>query len=137
VTVMGDLHEMLSASDHVVIAAPATPATRHLVDAAAFSAMREGVHLVNIARGSIVDQEALVDALDTGKVALATLDVVDPEPLPAGHVLYSHPKVRLSPHVSWSGPGTAPMTLQLFVDNLQRYAAGEPLTDVVDVAEGY
>jgi phosphoglycerate dehydrogenase-like enzyme len=137
VTVVGDLHEMLSASDHVVVAAPATPATHHLIDAAAFSAMRAGVHLVNIARGSIVDQAALLDALDGGTVALATLDAVDPEPLPAGHVLYSHPKVRLSPHVSWSGPGTAPMTLQLFVENLQRYASGKQLADIVDVAEGY
>jgi phosphoglycerate dehydrogenase-like enzyme len=137
VTVTGDLQEMLSASDHVVVAAPATPATHHLLHASAFSAMRDGVHLVNIARGSIIDQLALVDALDSGKVALATLDVADPEPLPVGHVLYSHPKVRLSPHVSWSGPGTAPMTLRLFVENLQRYAAGEQLAGVVDIAEGY
>jgi phosphoglycerate dehydrogenase-like enzyme len=137
VTVMGDLHEMLSVSDHVVIAVPATPATRRLVDTGAFSAMRDGVHLVNIARGSIVDQTALIEALDGGKVALATLDVVDPEPLPPGDVLYSHPKVRLSPHVSWSGPATAPMTLRLFVENLQRYGAGRELAGVVNVAEGY
>jgi phosphoglycerate dehydrogenase-like enzyme len=137
VTVMSDLHEMLSDSDHVVIAAPATPATRHLVDAAALSAMRDGVHLVNIARGSIVDQGALIESLDAGKVRLATLDVVEPEPLPAGHLLYSHPKVRLSPHVSWSGPGTGPTTFRLFAENLQRYAAGQALGDVVDVDEGY
>jgi phosphoglycerate dehydrogenase-like enzyme len=137
VTVMDDLHAMLSVSDHVVVAAPATPATRHLLDASAFSAMRDGVHLVNIARGSIVDQDALVEALDSGKVAMATLDVADPEPLPAGHVLYTHSKVRLSPHVSWSGPDTAPMTLRLFVDNLHRYAAGEELADIVNAAEGY
>jgi phosphoglycerate dehydrogenase-like enzyme len=137
VTVTRDLHEMLSLSDHVVVAAPATPATRHLLDAEAFSAMRDGVHLVNIARGSIVDQTALVDALESGKVALVTLDVADPEPLPAGHWLYSHPKVRFSPHVSWSMPGTAATTVRLFVDNLRRYAAGEELAGVVDVAEGY
>jgi phosphoglycerate dehydrogenase-like enzyme len=137
VTVMGDLHEMLSVSDHVVIAAPATPATRRLLDTAAFSAMRDGAHLVNIARGSIVNQAALIAALDSGKVALATLDVVDPEPLPLGHVLYSHPKVRLSPHVSWSGPATAPMTLRLFVENLLRYGAGKDLVGVVGVVEGY
>ena len=104
---------------------------------AAFAAMRDGAHLVNVARGSIVDQEALIDALDNGHVRMATLDVAEPEPLPAGHVLYTHPKVRLSAHVSWSAPGTLQMTLQLFAENVRRYASGERLAGVVNAALGY
>ena len=131
------LPELLARSDHVVVAAPATTATHHLIDDGGFEAMKEGVHLVNVARGSLVDQDALRAALDQGKVARASLDVVDPEPLPAGHWLYTHPRVRLSPHVSWSSPGTIDRTIELFADNLRRWRAGHPLEGVVDVAAGY
>jgi phosphoglycerate dehydrogenase-like enzyme len=93
--------------------------------------------VVNIARGSLVDQEALRAALDDGRVAFASLDTVDPEPLPAGHWLYGHPAVRLSPHISWSSPNTMPRTLDLFVQNLARFRAGEALRDVVDPKAGY
>jgi len=132
-----DMKELLDGADHVVVAAPATPATRHLLDAAAFAAMKDGVNFVNVARGSLVDQDALLAALDDGPVARATLDVVEPEPLPADHPLYRHPKVRLSPHVSWSSPTTARRTMQLFAENLARYRAGEPLSGVVDLQAGY
>ncbi|MEY2568184.1 MAG: hypothetical protein QOE35_2713 [Actinomycetota bacterium] len=131
------LPELLSQSDHVVVAAPATPQTHHLLDADAFAAVNPGVHLVNIARGALVDQDALRSALDDGRVARASLDVVDPEPLPAGHWLYAHPKVRLSPHISWSSPGTIERTVELFADNLRRWREGRPLHGVVDVAAGY
>jgi phosphoglycerate dehydrogenase-like enzyme len=124
IEMMGDLGELLARSDHVVIAAPATPQTYHLMDAAAFSVVKPGVHLVNVARGSLLDQEALRPALDDGRVARASLDTVDPEPLPEGHWLYTHPSVRLSPHISWSAPGTMPNTLALFVDNVRRFRAG-------------
>ena len=87
------------------------PATRHLLDEAAFAAVKPGVHLVNVARGSLVDQDALLRALDDGRVAMASLDVVDPEPLPDGHPLYRHPSVRLSPHISWSSPRTVVRTI--------------------------
>lgn len=137
VEVVGDLHELLAAADHVVVAAPATSATHHLLDAPALSAVRPGAHLVNVARGSLVDQDALVAALDDGRLAMATLDVVDPEPLPAGHVLYRHPKVRLSPHVSWSSPRTGPRTMELFAENLARFRRGERLAGVVDLEAGY
>jgi phosphoglycerate dehydrogenase-like enzyme len=70
-------------------------------------------------------------------VARASLDVVDPEPLPAGHPLYLHPAVHLSPHVSWSSPATVRRTFDLFADNLERYRTGQPLTGHVDVAAGY
>ena len=81
------LEELLAQSDHVVIAAPATPETYHLIDADALAAIKPGAHIVNIARGSLVDQDALLAALDDGRVACASLDTVDPEPLPEGHPL--------------------------------------------------
>jgi phosphoglycerate dehydrogenase-like enzyme len=95
------------------------------------------VHLVNVARGALVDHEALRRALDDGRVGLASLDRVDPEPLPAGHWLYSHPRVRLSPHTSWSMPGTFDLLIEPFVENLRRDLAGEPLAHLVDAALGY
>ena len=124
IEMVGDLHELLARSDHVVIAAPATPQTHHLMDAPAFAATKPGAHLVNIARGTLVDQEALRAALDDGRVARASLDTVDPEPLPEGHWLYTHPLVRLSPHISWSAPSTMPNTLALFAENVRRFRAG-------------
>jgi len=137
VEVMGSLLEVVEASDHVVIAAPATPATRHLIGPAVFARMKPGAHLVNIARGALVDQEALRAALDDGRVAMASLDAVEPEPLPEGHWLYTHPRVRLSPHISWQMPGAADLLVGCFTDNLRRYRAGEALTGVVDRVERY
>ena len=90
--------------DHLVLAAPDTPETHHVIGPATISQLKRGVHLVNIARGGLIDQDALRAALDDGRVARATLDVCDPEPLPAGHWLYTHPKVRLTGHLSWSSP---------------------------------
>ena len=132
-----DLPDLLASADHVVLAAPGTASTKHLIDAAALAAMKPGVHLVNIARGSLVDQEALRAALDDGRVARATLDTVDPEPLPAGHWLYTHAGVRLSAHVSWSSPRAFERIIASFVDNLRRFVAEEPLRGVIDVDEGY
>ena len=132
-----DLPDLLASADHVVLAAPGTASTKHLIDAAALAAMKPGVHLVNIARGSLVDQEALRAALDDGRVARATLDTVDPEPLPAGHWLYTHAGVRLSAHVSWSSPRAFERIIASFVDNLRRFVADEPLRGVIDVDEGY
>lgn len=137
VEVLAALDELLAGSDHVVVAAPATPETRHLIDAKALGAMRPGAHLVNIARGSLVDQDAVLAALDEGRLALATLDVVEPEPLPVGHPLYTHPKVRLSAHVSWSSPDTTRRTIDAFLDYHRRYRNGEPLAGVVDLDRGY
>ncbi|HEY3723465.1 MAG TPA: NAD(P)-dependent oxidoreductase [Acidimicrobiia bacterium] len=131
------LDAMLAASDHVVLAVPLTARTEHLLDADAFAKVKPGVHLVNIARGRLVDQDALRVALDDDRVAMATLDTVDPEPLPAGHWLYEHPKVRLSAHISWASHLGMDSTVDLFVENLRRHVAGEPLQDVVDPAEGY
>lgn len=131
------LEDVLAVSDHVVIAAPATPDTHHIINDKTLAAVKPGVHLVNIARGSLVDQDALLAALDDGRVACASLDTVDPEPLPAEHPFYAHPKVRLSAHVSWSAPDSLGPTLALFAENVRRYRAGEPLHGIVDVAAGY
>jgi phosphoglycerate dehydrogenase-like enzyme len=137
VELAGSLPEVLAAADHLVLAAPATERTHHLLGAEAFAQVKPGVHLVNIARGALVDQDALRAALHEGRVALATLDTVEPEPLPAGHWLYAHPKVRLSAHVSWYTPEMFRSVIELFVDNLGRFLAGEQLFGVVDPAEGY
>ncbi len=137
VDVLGALPDLVAVSDHVVIAAAATPATRGLLSGEIFAAMKPGAHVVNVARGAIVDQGALRAALDAGRVAMASLDAVEPEPLPEDHWMYTHPRVRLSPHVSWQMPGAAELLIESFIDNLRRYRAGEPLTGVVDPAAGY
>jgi phosphoglycerate dehydrogenase-like enzyme len=137
VEVVSSLAKLLPEADHVVLAAPATPRTRQMINAETLKLVKPGVHLVNIARGTLVDQEALREALDDGRVAMASLDTVDPEPLPEGHWLYSHPKVRLSAHVSWASPAGMDRTLEIFLDNLRRYVAGEPVLHVVDADEGY
>ncbi len=131
------LEDLLASADHLVLAAPTTGETRGLIGEAALARVKRGVHLVNVARGALVDQEALRRALDDGRVGLASLDCVAPEPLPAGHWLYAHPRVRLSPHVSWSGPGAFDQLIESFVENLRRYRAGGPLACAVDVELGY
>ncbi len=137
VRMVSTVEELVAGADHIVIAAPYTPRTHRMFDAGVFKAMRPGAHLVNIARGGLVDQDALHAALDDGTVATATLDTVDPEPLPAGHWMYTHPKVRLSPHVSWSSPEGGRKIFELFLENLGRYLRGEPLEGVVDKEERY
>jgi phosphoglycerate dehydrogenase-like enzyme len=107
------------------------------LDDDALALVKPGVHLVNIARGSLVDQDALRRALDDGRVAMATLDTVTPEPLPKQHWLFSHPKVRVTAHVSWSSPHGWDRMLRWFAENLARFVAGEPLAGVVDPDEGY
>ena len=132
-----DFDALLARSDHLVIAAPATRDTHHVIDREALARTKRGVHLVNIARGDLVDQDALRAALDGGQVSLASLDTVSPEPLPAGHWLFMHPRVRLSPHCSWSGPGSLDRLLDPFLANLARWLADEPLAGLVDVELGY
>ncbi len=137
VEVVTDLMALAPWCDHLVVAAPATAATRHLVGPEVLAAMGPGAHLVNIARGALVDQDALRTALDDGRVALASLDTVDPEPLPAGHWLYEHPQVHLSPHISWSSPAAYDRILEIFLEELERWEVGEPLRNLVDLDAGY
>jgi len=137
VEIVRDIGELVSDADHLVLAAPATARTQHLIDADVLARVKPGIHLVNIARGALVDQDALRVALDDDRVAMATLDTVDPEPLPEGHWLYAHPKVRLSAHVSWYEPQLQKAALEIFLDNIGRFSRGEPLREVVDPDEGY
>lgn len=131
------LHGLLADSDHLVLALPATAATHQIINAQALAHARPGLHLVNIARGSLVDHDALLAALDAGRLSAATLDVAAPEPLPPGHRLYTHPRVRLTPHIAWSGGHVADMTTRKFLDNLERHLHGQPLLDRVDPQLGY
>jgi phosphoglycerate dehydrogenase-like enzyme len=123
--------EVAAVADHIVVSAAATAETRHLVDQALLKRTKIGVHLVNVSRGSLVDQEALRPFLDSGHVARATLDTVEPEPLPADHWLRSHPRVRFSPHVAAVSPDTIGRAVERFAANFRRYLAGEELADVV------
>ncbi|PWR18270.1 NAD(P)-dependent oxidoreductase [Zavarzinia compransoris] len=136
--IAADLDTVLAEADHLVIAAPLTAETRGLLDAGRLARTRPGVHIVNVARGAIIDQEALVAALDSGQVGFASLDVTEPEPLPAGHPLYAHPKVHLSPHLSWAGTAVPLSGVRdILAENLRRFRAGRPLINPIDRAAGY
>jgi phosphoglycerate dehydrogenase-like enzyme len=137
VEMMPSVAALARVADHLVVAAPATAVTRHLVGPDVLVAVKAGVHLVNVARGSLVDEQALRTALDDGRVGMASLDAVEPEPLPPGHWMYTHPRVRLSPHVSWNAPGALEELVDRFIDNLRRHRDGRPLAGVVDREAGY
>jgi phosphoglycerate dehydrogenase-like enzyme len=125
------LHEVLSRVDAVVVCAPATPDTHDLFDAAAFAAMRPGAVFCNVARGSLVDEAALLDSLRSGHLGAAVLDVTQQEPLPADSPLWDTPNLRLSPHSSASLDHYVESVFELFADNLDRYVRGDPLRNVV------
>ncbi|HEX6488783.1 MAG TPA: D-2-hydroxyacid dehydrogenase [Candidatus Dormibacteraeota bacterium] len=136
--VVGDAwHELLPQTDFLVVAAPLTPATRGIVGRAELAALKPGSWLVNIARGPLVDEAALLDALDGGTLGGAALDVFDQEPLPKGHPLWSKPNVILTPHVSASTTRMQQRAAALFLDNAARFQAGRRLRNVVDLRAGY
>ncbi|WP_348264342.1 2-hydroxyacid dehydrogenase [Telmatobacter sp. DSM 110680] len=128
-----ELDALLPKAQIVVLILPATAETQWLIDAHQFSLMQQGTLLVNAARGPIVNTDALVDALHSGKIR-AALDVTDPEPLPVGHPLWKCPNLLVSPHVGASSPQFAPRALKTAADELRRYMAGEPLLNVVQAA---
>lgn len=132
-----DIGTLFECCDHIVLAAPATAETEHLVNRALLTRARHGLHLINIARGALIDDVALLEALDDDRLSLATLDVTHPEPLPSGHPFYAHPRIRLSPHTSVHTPQTRSNLAIQFAENLRRFRQGAPLTDVVDLARGY
>jgi phosphoglycerate dehydrogenase-like enzyme len=129
--------EVWGAARHVVIAAPATDGTRHLVGAAELAAMREDAWLVNVARGSLVDMDALVDALRAGAIAGAALDVTDPEPLPDGHPLWELENVLITPHVATPPESERRHFAARVRENVRRLAAGEELEGLIDPEGGY
>jgi phosphoglycerate dehydrogenase-like enzyme len=131
------LGEVWPRAHHVVIAAPATGATRHLVGAEELAAMREDAWLVNVARGSVVDTDALVAALAAGEIAGAALDVTDPEPLPDGHPLWDEPRALITPHVANPDATLRRYLAELVRENVGRFAAGEELLSRIDLDAGY
>jgi len=131
------LHDLLRESDYVVIAAPHTPDTAGMFGHAQFAQMRRTAHLINIGRGAIVRLHDLTEALQSGVLAGAALDVFETEPLPAEHPLWQMENVILTPHVAGMAPQIAERHLQVLLDNLRRFAAGESLVNVVDKHKWY
>jgi len=127
------LHEMLARCDAVVIAAPSVPETHHLIDATALAALPKGAMLVNVARGSLVDESAVLAALESGQLGAAALDVFDEEPLPADSPLWDAPNLLASGHSSVSVDRYMDDVFDLFEENLHRYVAGEPPRNRVDM----
>jgi phosphoglycerate dehydrogenase-like enzyme len=131
------LHELLAASDYVVVAASLNSTTRHLLGEAEFRALKRGAGILNVARGGLVDQEALLDALDDGRVGGAVLDVVVPQPLPPESPLWAHPRVIVTPHISGGSPEGWARSMDLFRWNLPLYLDGEVarLGNLVNLAD--
>ncbi|WP_329001575.1 2-hydroxyacid dehydrogenase [Kribbella sp. NBC_00709] len=125
-----ELPELLPRADVVVVLTPATPDTRGMVDAKFLANLKDGALLVNVARGVVVDTDALLAELGTRRIS-AALDVTDPEPLPSGHPLWSAPNVLINPHRGGASTAFAPRVARLVRAQLERYASGEPLINVV------
>jgi phosphoglycerate dehydrogenase-like enzyme len=131
------LLEVAALSDYLAVAAPLTDQTRGLIGEAAIRAMRPGAVLINVGRGPVVDERALVSALEEGRIRGAALDVFDREPLPAGHPFYRLENVLLSPHCADHTVGWRAQSMEVFLDNFERFRQGLPLRNVVDKRRGY
>lgn len=132
-----DLPELWERADFVTICVPLLPSTRDLVDARAFAAMKTGAILVDVSRGGVVNQDALVNALRSGAIAHAALDVFSTEPLPEVSPVWTLENAIISPHCSAVYDDWAMHSFEMFLDNLRRWRAGEPLINIVDPARGY
>lgn len=132
-----EFDEVITASDFILVSAPLTPETRGLIGEAEFRRMQPGAVLLNVGRGPVVQEEALIAALREGRIRGAVLDVYDKEPLPAGHPFWSMENVLLSPHCADNTPTWLDEAMQLFVENFERYVKGEPLKNIVDKKAGY
>lgn len=132
-----ELPYLLTESDYVVVALPLTDETRSLIGEAELRAMKPNAVIVNIGRGAIIDEAALVQALKEGRIAGAALDVFQQEPLSGESELWGLENVIVTPHISGGTPRYMERAVELFGDNLRRYVAGEPLRNVVDPARGY
>ncbi len=131
------LEEVLRDSDVLVIILPLTAETRGLIGARELALMKPTAFLINVARGAVVSERALIEALRAGRLAGAGLDVFEREPLPQDSPLFGMEQVIMTPHVSGAVPGYYDRAIPLFCENLRRYLAGEPLLNVVDPARGY
>jgi phosphoglycerate dehydrogenase-like enzyme len=126
-----DWHQVLPKTDWLVLACPLTPKTRQLVNAQALALMPTGAHLVNVARGEVVDEPALVAALQSGQLGGAFLDVFAHEPLPKDSPLWAMPQVMVTPHAAGHSDGNETRVAQMFLDNLSRWVQGQPLRNAV------
>jgi phosphoglycerate dehydrogenase-like enzyme len=133
----GALFTLLERSNLLVLAAPVTPETRQLVGAEALSRLPRGSYLVNVGRGALLDEAALGEALRSGQLAGAALDVFAEEPLPPTSPLWSLPNLIVTQHTSTHTPENDERSLTLFLDNLERFRRGEALRNVVDRSRGY
>jgi phosphoglycerate dehydrogenase-like enzyme len=133
----GELDRVLSEADVVVLTAPLTEETAGMIGAPQLQSMRESAWLINIARGRLIDDLALRRALESGWIAGAVLDVFNDEPLPPDSPLYDTPNLVITPHTSWSSDRVVERGVELFIENLRHYLAGEPLENVVDLEAGY
>ena len=131
------LDKVLARADFVIMTIPHTPATQGLIDRRRLRLMKRSAFLLNIGRGMTVRLDDLVAALQAGEIAGAGLDVYETEPLPAGHPLWTAPNVLLTPHTAGYGPHLDDRRLAIILDNCRRFAAGEPLRNVVDKASWY
>lgn len=132
-----DLAAVVGSADYVVLIAPLTDATRGMVDARVLAAMKPTARLINVGRGALLDEDALIESLRTGGIAGAALDVFTTEPLPKGSPLWAMENVIVSPHLSGDATGWLQRLAALFVDNAERYVAGEPLRNQVDKQLGF
>ncbi len=132
-----DLPYLLSESDYVVVSVPLTPDSRGMIGESELRSMRPSAVIINIARGAIIDEAALVRALNEGQIAGAALDVFDQEPLPTESELWLMDNVIVTPHVSGGTPRYMELAMNVFAENLRRYLSGEPLSNLVDVQRGY
>ncbi len=134
---LDQLDHMLPGADHVAVCVPLTDDTHHLLDARRIGLMRQGVHIFNIGRGAVIDQGALIRALESGHVAGAGLDVTDPEPLPEESPLWPMPNVLITSHTSGASPRYLDRAIAIASDNITRWQRGQPLRNVVDLDAGY
>jgi D-3-phosphoglycerate dehydrogenase len=132
-----DLLSFASEADYVVVAAAFTPETKRMFGAPVFEAMKDDAWLVNVARGGLVDTDALVEALRDGSIGGAALDVTEPEPLPEGHPLWDLGNVIVTPHVANTWDMGVPELIALVERNVRNFASGKPLEGIVDVGAGY
>ena len=131
------LPELLAESDFIVLAAPLTPETEDMINATTLSLVKPGAWLINVARGRLIDERALLRALRDGTIGGAVLDTFRDEPLPPMSSFYDLPNVIVTPHTAWSSGRVLDRSVELFCDNLRRFATGEPLLNVVDPSAGY
>ncbi|MCQ2509639.1 MAG: D-2-hydroxyacid dehydrogenase [Lachnospiraceae bacterium] len=136
---MDHLYESLEEADIVAACLPDTPETRKLFNEEAFSHMKKGAYFLNVGRGNSVDSDALYEALCSGKLAGASVDVTDPEPLPADHKLWDAPNILITPHISggYHLKQTHDTIIRIACDNIRHYQNGEPFENIVDMKTGY